>query len=305
MRMRDSGELVLLAAIWGASFLFMRYAVPAFGPLALVELRVSIGAAALLPLLALRGELRVLARHAAPIVVVGLLNSALPFVMFSFALQSVTAGFAALLNATTPLWTALIGRIWLRHAISRPQGVGLAFGLAGVAILVWGRIDFRPGASGWAIVAALVATASYGVAANLARRYAADVPALGLACGSQLASALAVAPFALQAWPATPPTATAWYAAAALGLVCSAAAYVLYFRLIAHVGAIRSASVTFLIPVFAAGWGGVVLGETISPQMAVGGVVILAGTALVLGLVRWGPKPEATAAEGRPLPASR
>lgn len=299
MKTRDLTDLLLLAALWGASFLFMRVAAPAFGAFALVEVRVAIAAAFLLPLLAWRGGLAALRANAPTLAVVGVLNSAIPFVLFTYSTLTLTAGFASILNATVPMWAALVAWLWLRDRIRAVQWLGLAIGLAGVVLLVWGRIEFKPGGTQWsatlAIAAALLASLSYGVAANFAKRRLAGVNTLAVATGSQIAAALALAPFALWTWPAAPVGARDWSAAIALGMACTGLAYILYFRLIDRVGAMRAASVTFLIPLFAVLWGAVFLRETITVQMAAGGAVILVGTALALGLVG-APRRAATSA---------
>ncbi len=289
MKTSDLIDLVLLAALWGASFLFMRVAAPLFGPVALVEVRVAVAAVCLLALLGWRGGLPTLRAHARPIFVVGVLNSAIPFVLFSYATLSVTAGFASILNAITPMWTAFFAWLWLRERIRPAQWIGLAIGLAGVLALVWGKVSFKPGASQWAATlamgAGLLGAAAYGLAANYAKRRLAGVNTLAVATGSQIAAAVAVLPFAWPSWPREAPDAHAWTMAIALGFACTALAYLLYFRLIANVGALRAASVTFLIPLFAVAWGGIFLGEAITLQMIVGGAIVLLGTALALGLV--------------------
>lgn len=289
MRARDFADLVALAALWGASFLFMRYAAPAFGPVALVQVRVTIAAAFLLALLAWRGRPALLRAHAAPLGAVGVLNSAVPFVLFTYATLTVTGGFASILNATTPLWTALIGRMWLRDRISAWQWLGLAIGFAGVILLVWGRLDPNPSGAAWqdtlAIGAGLAGTLAYGISANFTRARLAGVPPLAVATGSQVSATVALLPLAIVFWPAQAPGAAAWAAAIVLAVACTGLAYLLYFRLIARVGAMRAAAVTFLIPVFATGWGAAFLAEPVTWQMLAGGAVILAGTALALGLV--------------------
>ena len=291
MKPRDLTDLVLLAALWGASFLFMRHAAPAFGPIALVEVRVAIAAAFLGALLAWRGGLRELRVRPGALLLLGLVNSALPFSLLTFATLHVTAGFAAILNATTPLWTALIGWLWLRNAIRPLQWLGLAIGLVGVAVLVWGKASLRPDASQLgttlALAAALVATACYGLSANYTRSRLAQVSPLALAAGSQIGAALLLAVPALLSWPAVTPGAAAWGSALALGIACTGLAYLLYFRLLTRVGAVGASAVTFLIPVFAALWGALLLDEAVTLQMLAGGAVILAGTALALGLLRW------------------
>lgn len=287
MKLRDVVDLLLLAALWGASFLFMRAAAPAFGPIALVEVRVVIAAACLLLLLALRGQLHTLAPARGRLLALGVLNSALPFALLTYATLAMTAGMTAIVNAVTPMWTALIGWAWLRQPVRPLQWLGLGLGLAGVAVLVWGRSGLSLAGAELplapAIVAALVATASYGVAANFARSRLADLPSMTTAAGSQIGAALALLLPAIVAWPAVMPPASAWLAAVVLGVACTALAYLLYFRLIVRVGAMRAASVTFLIPLFATFWGALFLGEALTLQMLAGGAVILAGTALALG----------------------
>lgn len=294
MRPRDLTDLLLLAALWGASFLFMRIAAPEFGPVALVEVRVVIAAVFLAGLLAWRGELAALRAQPGRLALLGTMNSALPFVLLTFATLHVTAGFAAILNATVPLWTALIGWLWLRNAIRPLQWLGLGIGLAGVAVLVWGKASITPDATQLgttlALLAALVATAAYGLSANYTRHYLAGIRPLVLATGSQIGAAVVLLVPAVLTWPAALPGPLAWVSAIALGIACTALAYLLYFRLLARVGAVSASAVTFLIPVFATGWGALFLGEGATLQMFAGGSVILAGTALALGL--W-PRPSA------------
>lgn len=287
MRSRDAAELLLLAAIWGASFLFMRMAAPAFGAVALVAVRVGLAAAVLLPLLAWQGQLGALRRHAGPIAVVGLLNSALPFVLFTLAALAINAGLSAIFNATTPLWTALVAWAWLHDRPAPARALGLALGFAGVLALAAGKASLQPGEHGispaLAIAACIGAALCYGVAANFAKRHLTGVPPMALAAGSQLSAALIVAGPAWWWWPTTTPSASAWTAAALLAVVCSGVAYVLYFRLIAHIGPAGASSVTFLIPLFAVAWGWAVLGEQPTWGMAAGGAVILLGTAIATG----------------------
>ncbi|MEF8713693.1 MAG: DMT family transporter [Accumulibacter sp.] len=286
MRLRDFGDLILLAALWGGSFLFMRYAAPAFGPLALIWLRVAIAALFLVPLLLLRQQGRALREHAQGIAVMGLFGSALPFVLIAWAMLSITAGLASILNATVPIFTALIGALWFREQLGAWRTAGLVVGFAGVLLLAAGQADFKPGGSGWAIVAMLLATLSYGLAANLTRQLLGGVPALVSAAGSQLVAAIILLPFALWFWPSVPPGGMAWAAATVLGLGCTALAFLLFFRLIANIGASRAVTVTFLIPLFGVLWGSVFLGERLDASMLLGGVVVVLGTALATGVLR-------------------
>ena len=295
MRARVGVDLLLLAAVWGASFLFMRIAVPQFGPLPLMALRCAIGAAVLVPLLVWRGGFGVLRKRPLAFGVVGLLNSALPFVLFGFATLTLSAGFSALLNATTPLWAAMVAYAWLGDAPSRRQLAGLAIGFCGVLVLVAGRGEIAPGGGLLAVLAALAATLSYGLAAGHARRYMTGTPPLALAAGSQIAATAVLAVPAALAWPERMPDAGAWLAALALGAACTGLAYVLYFRLLTRAGAPTATAVTYLVPVFAVLWGGIFLGERPTPAMLAGGAVIFAGTVLATGM-RW---PFGVRAQGR------
>jgi drug/metabolite transporter (DMT)-like permease len=286
VKSRDFADLVLLAAIWGSSFLFMRLAAPKFGAVALVELRMLVGGLALLPLLALRGGVGSLRQAGCRIALLGVLNSAVPFLLITYALLTLTAAFASVLNATVPMWTALIAALF-GERVRVSQWLGLALGALGVVVLVGDRIELNPAAAGWpetlAFGAALLGMVFYGLSANLAKRSLAGVPPMATATGSQLAAAALLAPAAFATWPAQSPPAGVWAAAIVLGVLCTALAYLLYFRLIESVGAMRAANVTYLIPLFATLWGTSLLGEPLTLQLAAGGAIVLAGTALALG----------------------
>jgi drug/metabolite transporter (DMT)-like permease len=282
----DLAELIGLAALWGASFLFMRMGASEFGPFALAAVRVIGATAFLVPLLGLRGQLGVLKDKAGPIFVVGVLNSALPFLCFSYAALSITAGLSSIFNAATPLFGALIAWAWLKDRLTPSRMLGLAVGFAGVLWLAWDKASFKPGGSGWAVVACLAATLCYGLAASFTKRHLTGVAPLAVATGSQLAAAIVLVVPAALFWPAAMPSHQAWMAAGALALACTGVAYIIFFRLIAHVGPANAISVTFLIPVFAVLWGWVFLGEGITPAMVAGCAVILVGTGLTTGLLR-------------------
>ncbi|MBV8035731.1 DMT family transporter [Roseateles sp.] len=291
MKTFDIGELVLLAALWGASFLFMRLGAHEFGPIALAAVRVGLASVMLIPLLASRGQMAALRTHWKGLLLVGALNSAIPFALFSFAALSITAGLSSIVNATTPLWTAIVAFVWLRQGLTPLRVLGLVIGFAGVAFLAWDKASFKAGAdhSGlFAVGACAMATLCYGLAANATRRYLAGVSPLAVATGSQFAAALLLALPAAWLWPAAMPGGVAWGAALALAALCTALAYILYFRLMSRVGPTNAVSVTFLIPLFAILWGAVFLGEAVTAQMVAGGAVVLVGIALALGLA--GPK---------------
>ena len=290
MTRRDGTELVLLGAIWGAAFLFMRLGAVDFGPLALVFIRVCGASLMLLPLLAWQGEMAALRQHWKPIALVGIINSALPFALFMLAALVLGAGLMGVFNATAPIWGALIAWLWLGERPTASRGLGLAIGIVGVVGLAWGKADFKPGEHGISpalgIAACLAASVLYGVAANYSRKRLAGVAPMAVAAGSQLSAAAVMLVPAWVAWPAVNPSAMAWAAAATLAFVCTGLAYVLYFRLIAHAGAANAISVTFLIPGFAMLWAWLFTNEQATITMLIGCAVILLGTALATGLLR-------------------
>lgn len=282
-------EFFLLAAIWGSSFLFTRLGVAEFGALPTAGLRVTIAALFLLPLLLLRRQGPALAKHWKKIFFMGLLNSGIPFACYAYALLSISTGLSALLNATVPLFGALVAWVWLKD---RPHGlkiIGLLIGFVGVAMLAWGKASFKPDASGlssgWAVVACLVATLCYGIAASFTKRFLGGVPSLAVATGSQIGATLGLALPTWWFWPAAMPGATAWLALLAVGVLCTGVAYVLYFRLIEKIGAAGSLTVTFLIPVFAVLYGLLFLGESVTFWMLLCGAIILVGTMLSVDLL--------------------
>ena len=283
-------DFMLLAALWGASFLFMRIAVVEFGPIATAAMRVAIAAAFLWPLLLLRGHGPKLRQHWKPIFTIGLLNSGIPFALFAFALLSITTGLSAVLNATVPLFGALIAWLWLNDRPTASKSLGLAIGFLGVALLAWDKASFKPDASGyapgWAVLACLGACLCYAIAATATKRYLTGLPALVTATGSQLGATLGLALPAVWFWPATSPGVTAWLALLVLGIACTGIAYILYFRLIEQAGPSRALAVTFVIPVFAVFYGVLFLGESVTGWMLLCAAVIVCGTALATGLLK-------------------
>ncbi|MBC7991826.1 MAG: DMT family transporter [Rhizobacter sp.] len=288
MKRADLLELVTLAALWGASFLFMRLGAAEFGPVALSFVRVLGASALLLPILALQGQLSALRKHWRPIFVVGITNSALPFLCFSYAALSINAGLSAVFNAASPLFGAVIAWLWLKDKLTPSRIAGLVIGFAGVLWLVWDQAAFKPGASssGWAVLACLGAAVLYGFSASFTKRHLTGVPPMAVAAGSQLSASLFLVVPAWHWWPQAMPSAQGWLFALVLAVACTGLAYLLYFRLIAHVGPANAISVTFLIPVFAVIWGGLFLAEKVSGVMVLGCAVILLGTSLATSLLR-------------------
>lgn len=288
--MRDFLELLVLGAVWGASFLFMRWSAPEFGTLTLAWLRVSGGALFLLPILLWRqgrAPLLQMGRVWKPMLFIGLVNSAAPFALFAYALQQLPAGLASILNATVPMWTALVAWVWIAQTPTALRLTGLLLGFVGVVLLVTAR---DAGAASGAlhlsgVLACLLATLNYAVAAIATQKWLARLSPLAVATGSQLAAAAWLLLPGVLAWPAALPGARSWAALVGLAVLCTGLAYLLYFRLFARVGPSKAVTVTFLIPGFAILWGALFLGERLSLGMLGGGALVLAGTALSLGLL--------------------
>jgi drug/metabolite transporter (DMT)-like permease len=291
-------EFFLLAALWGASFLFMRMGASEFGPLPTAGLRVGLAALFLLPAFLVKGVWGDFRQRMGAILFVGLLNSALPFALFAFAVLHVTTGLTSILNATVPLSGALVAWLWLRERPGGSRLLGLMVGFAGVCLLVLGKSGFdasgRPTTDTAALTllamgAALLATLCYGLAASFTKRYLHGAHPLATATGSQIGATLGLALPTVWLWPAQPVSASAWGAIWAVAFLCTALAYVLFFRIIAQAGPSKALTVTFLVPVFALIYGAVFLSETVTLWMVLCGLVIVCGTLLATGLlrVRW------------------
>ena len=275
-------RLLALSAIWGASFLFMRMGAPVLGPTWLIGSRVLLAALFLALVGAVLRKPLDARRNALHYLVLGLFNSALPFLLFAIAARTLSASLLSILNATAPIWGAVIGALWTRSALPARSLLGLALGVAGVALLVgFDPSTLRQGAP-LAIALGLAATLSYGVATNYAKS-ARKVDPFANAHGSMWAATLLIAPLAPFAPPVAMPDTTIALAVIALGIVCSGIAYLLYFRLVADIGAASALTVTFLVPVFGVLWGHLFLGEPLGWNTLVGALVVIVGTALVTG----------------------
>jgi drug/metabolite transporter (DMT)-like permease len=292
-------DLVLLGMLWGASFLFMRIGAAEFGALPTAAVRVGIAMLFLLPLLLMRGQWSAFRQHWKPALGIGVLNSGLPFAFFAFALLTINSGLAAVVNATVPMFGALVAWAWFGD---RPDGsriLGLVVGFAGVAMLAGRSAGFHSGAdetaARWAVVACLGACVCYAFSASLTRKHLVGVPALATATGSQIGATLALALPAFWFWPTQMPSLQAWLALVAVGTACTGLAYILFFRLIENAGPARALTVTFLVPVFALFYGAVFLGEEITQWMLICAVVIVCGVALSTGLVKLGRRSRSAA----------
>ncbi|AOW12389.1 hypothetical protein LPB72_08080 [Hydrogenophaga crassostreae] len=288
-------EFVLLAALWGSSFLFMHLGAAEFGALPTAGLRVSLAALFLLPVFLVRGIWADFKQRAGKILLVGVLNSALPFALFSYAVLHIATGLTAILNATVPLSGALVAWLWLKDKPDGSRILGLVIGFVGVALLVLGKSGFdvpfsgNSGSAGSTLIAmgaCLLATLCYGIAASFTKRNLSGAQPLATAAGSQIGASLALALPMIWWWPAHPVSHTAWLAVAVVALFCTSIAYILFFHLIERAGPAKALTVTFVVPVFAMLYGAVFLSESITPWTIGCGLVILVGTALSTGMLR-------------------
>ncbi len=285
MAQADLLRFLLLAAIWGSSYMFMRVAAPGFGPLPMVMLRLAGAALFFLPWL-LRRPIRPLLRRNVPaLFLLGAMNSAVPFSLLAFSMLRLQAGFAAILGATVPMFAVAIDALWWRHALTRERLLGLLLGFSGVTVLAWDHFDFSAGGTGWAVLATLGASACYGCGAHFGKHYFAGQPVMLPAAGSMLASAIMVAAGGIWMWPAMRPPPIDWLAVGVLAVVCTGCAYLLYYKLITRISATGLTGVTFVIPVFGVIWGALFLHEAVTLRIVAGMAVTLLGTAFTTGLI--------------------
>ena len=270
-------ELGLLGAIWGASFMFMRVAAPEFGSTPLVAIRLGLGAVILLPFL--WRERRAFDRRLWPrLALIGAINSAIPFTLFAWAAQRAPAGIGAITNSMAVLFAALVAFLFYGEKIGARRSVALIAGFAGVIVLASGKVG---GASiGLPVAAGTFAAFLYGIGGNLVKRHLAGLPATAVAAATLSCAALMIAPFAIAQWPQHAVSATSWGAVATLGVLCTGIAFVMYYRLIARIGASRAATTTYLVPLFGVGWAWLLLDEPLTMTMVVAGALILGSVVL-------------------------
>jgi drug/metabolite transporter (DMT)-like permease len=297
MTPRDFAQMLVLAALWGGSFLFLRMASPVVGPLAVAAFRI-VGALLLLwPLLLWQRQARQMANHIPMLLLSGLISCVLPFLGFSQAARGLPAGLLSILNATTPLWGALVGWVWARERLSPAAMAGLLVGLSGVVLLAADRTHVDSALAHGAVALALGCTLTYAIAIHHTRRYLSELPALSVSTGCLSAAALILVVPAWMLGPQpvatlpSPPTVWAevphitWVALLGLAVLCTGVAYLMFYRLLARVGPTRAMTVTFLIPVFGMLWGWLFLDEEVTWSMLAGTAVILLGTLLSNGLL--------------------
>ncbi|MCR9323414.1 DMT family transporter [Vibrio alginolyticus] len=275
-------RLLCLAAIWGGSFLFMRVAANTFGPAYLIEFRVTFAAVALLLIAVYLKKKLTLTAHTKHFFIIGLFNSAVPFLLFAYAAQTLNASTLAILNSTAPIWGALVGFVWYRSPLTAKSVLGMLIGIGGVAVLVGLDTSTIGEEAMLPIAASLMASFSYGIATNYTKN-APQVPAFDNAHGSMWAAVIWVLPLLPFLQMRAEPSHFEWSSVVTLGVVCTGFAYLLYFRLVSDIGPASALTVTFLVPVFGILWGYLVLDEPVGSNTIIGTILVLSGTMLVTG----------------------
>jgi drug/metabolite transporter (DMT)-like permease len=290
MAPRDLGALLLLSALWGASFIYIRVAVPALGPFVLVELRVGLAAVVLALCAALLGRLPKLRGRWRQFALLGAVNVAIPFSLISAAEINLTASLAAILNSTTVMFTAVVAAVWMGDALTARKLVGVALGIVGVTVLV----GWDPIAMNWVVAlsvgAMLAASLAYALGSVYAKRTFADSPPLAIASGQLTAAAMLMLPLAAVSAPEQSPSTIVVLSVLGLALPSTAVAYMLYFRLITNVGPTSTSTVTLLVPLFGLLFGVVLLDEPVGVGTLAGLVLILSSVILITGLGAARPK---------------
>src|ERR671911_2366552 len=284
MRPRDFAGLIMLSALWGGSFLFIRVAVPALGPFLLVELRVGLAAAVLvLYTLAVRRVPKIRSRWRS-FLVLGFFNSAVPFSLISAAEIYLTASLAAILNSTTVMFTAIVAAVWMGDALTARKVVGIVLGIVGVTVLVgWDPLPLN-GAVLLAVAAMLLASLSYALGATYAKRSFSGIPPLGMAIGQLSGAVVLLLPMAVVSVPERAPSTVVTFSMLGLAFLSTAVAYLIYFRLIENVGPTSTVTVTLLVPVFGLLFGVLLLEEPFGPGTLAGLGVILTSVVLITGI---------------------
>lgn len=272
--------LICLGAIWGGSFVFIRMAIGDFGAVPLTASRSAIAALTLTPLMLWSGKGHLFLKYWAHLLVLSLISTALPFIFLSLSTQYTSAGFASILNALTPIFSAIIAWLWLKEYLSMPAMIGIAASFAGVLVMVLDKDTIAASFTLLPILAGLGATFMYGLTGNYSRKLLPGLSPLVVSAGCQIFSALCLAPLAYLQWPETPIPTRGWILASVLGIVCTGTAFIIYFHLLEKIGVAKTVIVTYLAPVFAMVWGFLFLNETVTLKMLIGAACIMTGIGL-------------------------
>lgn len=285
--LREFLVLVLLSAIWGASFLFLRISSPVFGPFFLIELRVASALLVLLPVCLFMGKQREILDNFKPIFVLSLCNMSLPFCLLAYATLSIGAGFASIINATVPFFTAFLAFVIWQQRLSLMAIVGMLVGFLGVVLLMIDSTGPLAGqANLLAIAAGLLASLFYGLAINYMTQKLAGVSGIAVTTGCLLFSSITLLPFALWQLPEVMPTGAVWLSVLSLGILCTGFAFVLFYWLVGRIGPNLAVTNTFLIPLFSLFWGNLFLAEEITFFMVFACTLVLTGVGLTTGSLR-------------------
>ena len=291
MKLSNTFDFVLLSALWGGSYLFIRYTVGYIEPIALAEMRM-LTASVVLGLLVLskkewRQQVFSYRKKLRTLSIVAFFNSAFPFAVITYSMQHMSAGVGAVINSTSPIWTAIVGVIWYRNVMGWSKYLGLVLGFFGIIFLMWGKASFTNDGLGFAILASMIGTFSYGISSNYIKHYANDFEPIPMTFITMFIGALMLLLPALTQIPTEPMPISAWAGMLCLGVGSTAIAYILFYRLATNTSATLAITVTFLVPVFGMLWGWLFLNETLTLHMMVGAGIVLLGTGLTVGVINF------------------
>ncbi|WP_440056964.1 DMT family transporter (plasmid) [Pseudoalteromonas sp. T1lg65] len=276
--------LILLGAIWGASFLFMKVAAGVLGPAVLIEVRVLLGALTLATVgWVLKRKLEFM-KYKKHFFIMGLFSSALPFLLVAYAAQTLDASLLAILNSTAPIWGVIVGVIWFKTRVKPAVWVGCGLGVAGVVTLVGFDSTNLTAANALPLLAAILSPCCFGIVSHYVKK-APQLPPFTYAHGSLWSSVIFVLPFTLFMPINEPPTVSIITAVLILGVICTGVAHILYFNLVEEMGPSSALTVTFLIPIFGIVWGHIFLDEVIGINTILGGMLVLLGVCFVTSVV--------------------
>ena len=278
-------ELLLLASIWGASFIFMRIGSPEFGPILFMALRTLTASLFLLPLVFITKKQSAFNGNKTKIFIVGIFNTAIPFVLFGYATLTLSGGLTSVLNATTPMFASIVAYLWFRDKMSVSASFGLLIGFVGVYLLMLDKITLGQQNILFPTLAALLASLCYGISANYTKKHLVGISSTALATGSQVSATLVLLPISFFFIPTQMPSSPAIMSVLLLGVLCTGIAYIIFFHLISNLGPARAVSVTYLIPAFGLFWGSMFFDEVITSSMLIGCGFILTGVALATGVL--------------------
>ena len=282
--LEDFLVLILLSAIWGASFLFLRIASPVFGPFFLIEMRVASALLVLLPVCIVLGKFQEILSNWRPIFLLSVCNMTVPFCLLAYATLSIGAGFTSIINSTVPFFPAIIAFTFWQQRLSLVAIVGMFIGFSGVVLLmVVYSGPLSSNANLLAIAAGIVGSIFYGLAINLMAQYLPAVSGVAITTGSLIFSSLTLLPLALWKMPESMPTGSIWLSVLCLGIICTGFAFVLFYRLISRIGSNLAVTNTFMIPLFSLFWANLFLAEEVTFSMLVACLLVLTGVGLTTG----------------------